>query len=198
MDMRWGYNNIRIKDGDQWKAVFKTQQGLFELMVMFFGLCNSPATFQAMMNHLFKELIDQEVVVVYMDDILIFTCTIEEHWEVTHKVLKILKDNDLYLKPEKCKFEKRKIEYLGLVISENHVAMDLVKVQGILDWLVPKKVKDVQAVLASTPPFLIFALFFGLCVCCARLYFLIWKTLSFLGLRPILDMVPSPLTYLWA
>jgi hypothetical protein len=79
MDMWWGYNNIRIKDGDQWKAAFKTQQGLFEPMVMFFGLCNSPATFQAMMNHLFKDLIDQEVVVVYMDDILIFTRTIEEH-----------------------------------------------------------------------------------------------------------------------
>jgi hypothetical protein len=145
MDVQWGYNNIHIKDGDQWKAAFKTQQGLFEPMVMFFGLCNSPATFQAMMNHLFKDLIDQEVVVVYMDDILIFTRTIEEHQEVTCKVLKILKDNDLYLKPKKCEFEKRKIEYLGLVISENHVAMDLVKVQGILNWPIPKKVKDVQA-----------------------------------------------------
>jgi hypothetical protein len=145
MDMQWGYNNVRIKDGDQWKAAFKTQQGLFEPMVMFFGLCNSPATFQAMMNHLFKELIDQEVVVVYMDNILIFTHTVKEHWEVTCKVLKILKDNDLYLKPKKCKFEKRKIEYLGLVISENHIAMDLVKIQGILDWPVPKKVKEIQA-----------------------------------------------------
>jgi hypothetical protein len=145
--VRWGYNNIRIKDGDQWKAAFKTQRGLFEPTVMFFGLCNSPATFQSMMNHLFKDLIDCNVVVVYMDNILIYTQDLEEHRKVTEEVLKILKNNDLYLKPEKCEFEKTKIEYLGLIISENHVEMDKVKVQGILDWPTPQKVKDVQAFL---------------------------------------------------
>jgi hypothetical protein len=112
---------------------------------MFFGLCNSPATFQSMMNHLFKGLIDKEVVVVYMDDILIFTKDLEKHCEVTKAVLEILQANDLYLKPEKCEFEKTCIEYLGLIISENHVKMDPVKVKGIMDWPIPKKVKDVQA-----------------------------------------------------
>jgi hypothetical protein len=146
-DVRWGYNNICIKDGDQWKAAFKTQRGLFEPTVMFFGLCNSPTTFQSMMNHLFKDLIDHNVVVVYMDDILIYTQDLEEHRKITEEVLKILKNNDLYLKPEKCEFEKTKIEYLGLIISENHVEMDKVKVQGILDWPTPQKVKDVQAFL---------------------------------------------------
>ena len=73
MDVRWGYNNIRIKEGDEWKAAFRTNYGLFEPTVMFFGLTNSPATFQNFMNHIFKPLIDQGVVAVYMDDILIFT-----------------------------------------------------------------------------------------------------------------------------
>jgi hypothetical protein len=87
------------------------------------------------------------VVVVYMDDILIYTKDLEEHRKVTEEVLKILKDNDLYLKLEKCEFEQTKIKYLGLIISENHVEMDKVKVQGVLDWPTPQKVKDVQAFL---------------------------------------------------
>ena len=73
MDIRWGYNNIRIKEGDEWKAAFRTNRGLFEPTVMFFGLTNSPATFQAFMNHILKPLIDNGHVIVYMDDILVFT-----------------------------------------------------------------------------------------------------------------------------
>ena len=87
LDVRWGYNNVRIKEGDEWKAAFRTNRGLFEPLVMFFGLCNSPATFQGMMNEIFKELIDEGVVVVYMDDILIFTKTLEEHREVVKGTL---------------------------------------------------------------------------------------------------------------
>jgi hypothetical protein len=147
MDVRKGYNNVLIKEGDQWKAAFKTSRGLYEPLVMFFGLCNSPATFQAMMNNLFKDLIDQNVVIVYLDDILIYTETLEEHQKVVKQVLKILQDNDLYLKPDKCEFEKTKVEYLGLIISHNHVKMDPVEVQGIVDWPTPSKVKDVQAFL---------------------------------------------------
>src|ERR1700720_3394628 len=75
MDVRWGYNNICIKEGDKWKAAFRTNVGLFEPTVMFFGLTNSPAPFQNFMNHIFKPLVDQGVVAVYMDDILIFTTT---------------------------------------------------------------------------------------------------------------------------
>src|SRR6202040_3968506 len=79
MDVRWGYNNIRIKKGDEWKAAFRTNVGLFEPTVMFFGLTNSPATFQNFMNHIFKDLIHQGVVSVYMDDILIHTATHSQH-----------------------------------------------------------------------------------------------------------------------
>ena len=105
---------------------------------MFFGLTNSPATFQTMMNALFKELIDEGVVVVYMDDILVFTATLEEHRRVVRRVLEILSENNLFLKPEKCIFEVPEVEFLGLIISEGKVKMDPVKVAGVRDWPTPK------------------------------------------------------------
>ena len=84
LDIRWGYNNVRIKAGDEWKAAFRTNRGLFEPMVMFFGLTNSPATFQAMMNSLFRDLIAQGDVVIYLDDILIFSRNLQEHKQIVH------------------------------------------------------------------------------------------------------------------
>lgn len=147
LDLRWGYNNVCMKDGDEWKAAFRTNRGLFEPLVMFFGLTNSPATFQAMMNDLFQELIDQGVVIVYMDNILIFTETLEEHREVVRKVLEILRRNKLYLNAAKCKFEQARIEYLRLIISAGQVEMDPTKVEGITKWPEPQKVKEVQSFL---------------------------------------------------
>ena len=87
---RWGYNHVRIKEGDEWKATFWMNQGLFKPLVMFFGLTNSPATFQMMMNNIFKDLIDEGHVAIYMDDILIYTQTIEHHWAVVTQVLDVL------------------------------------------------------------------------------------------------------------
>lgn len=146
-DIRWGYNNIRIKDGDQWKAAFKTNRGLFEPMVMFFGLCNSPATFQNMMNELFRDYLDEGWVVIYMDDILIFSDNLDEHKLRTKRILERLKKNDLYLKPEKCSFEVPQIDYLGMVISKNKIAMDPAKLSGIRDWPTPLTVKEVRSFL---------------------------------------------------
>jgi hypothetical protein len=83
LDVRWGYNNVRIKEDDEWKAAFRTNRGLFEPLVMYFGLTNSPATFQMMMNEIFHDLILEGVVCVYLDDILIFTSTIEEHRRIS-------------------------------------------------------------------------------------------------------------------
>ena len=137
-DVRWGYNNVRIKDGDEWKAAFATNQGLFEPLVMFFGLTNSPATFQALMNSIFSDLIAEGKVAVYLDDILIFTITLEEHRIVVDEVLRCLKTHDLYLWPEKCEFEQEKIEYLGLVIQEGEVHMDPSKVEAVHTWPSPK------------------------------------------------------------
>jgi len=131
LDVRWGYNNVRIKEGDEWKAAFRTSRGLFEPLVMFFGLTNSPATFQTMMNELFKELVDEGAVVVYIDDILIFTATLEEHRRVVRRVLEVLAENNLFLKPEKCTFEAREVEFLGFIVSEGNIEMDPVKVAGV-------------------------------------------------------------------
>jgi len=131
LDVHWGFNNVRIKPGDEWKAAFRTNRGLFKPLVMFFGMTNSPVTFQTMMNDIFQNLIAEGIVVVYLDDILIFTKTEEEHVQAVRQVLQVLKENKLFLRPEKCEFYKQWIEYLGLVISENEVSMDLVKVAGV-------------------------------------------------------------------
>jgi hypothetical protein len=97
LDVRWGFNNVHIKEGDEWKAVFRMNRGLFEPLVMFFSLTNSPATFQTMMNEIFIDMISEGVVVVYLDDILIFTKTLDEHWQVTRRVLGRLAEHELFL-----------------------------------------------------------------------------------------------------
>ena len=145
--VRWGYNNIRIKEDHEWKAAFATNRGLFEPLVMFFGLTNSPATFQALMNSIFADLIAAGKVAVYLDDILIFSSDLTEHRSVVKEVLKRLQENDLYLRPEKCEFEKREVEYLGLLVSEGQVRMDPVKVAAVREWATPKSVRDVRGFL---------------------------------------------------
>jgi len=145
LDICWGFNNVRIKPGDEWKAAFRTNCGLFEPLVMFFGMTNSPATFQTMMNDIFRTVIAEGIVVVYLDDILIFTKMEEEHERAVWRVLEILTEHKLFLRPEKYEFHRKQIEYLGLVISENKVAMDPVKVARVHEWPVPENWTDVQA-----------------------------------------------------
>lgn len=147
LDVRWGFNNVRMKQGDEWKAAFRTNRGLFEPLVMFFGLTNSPATFQTMMDDIFHDLIMEGVLVVYLDDILIFSKTLEEHQKVTRRVMELLTKHKLYLRPDKCEFEKTQIKYLGVVISHNTVTMDPVKVAGVTDWPVPSNKREVQSFL---------------------------------------------------
>lgn len=147
LDVRWGYSDIRIKEGDEWKAAFRTNRGPVEPTVMFFGLTNSPATFQGFMNEIFKELIILGHIVVYMDDILIFTDNIEEHREIVREVLKILRKHKLYLKPEKCFFEQSTVEYLGLIIGNGLVHLDPRKVEAVKNWPAPKSKKEVQSFL---------------------------------------------------
>ena len=136
-----------MKEGDEWKAAFCTNRGLFEPLVMFFGLTNSPTTFQTMMNHLFRDLINKGKVVVYMDDIIIFTKTLEEHHIIVKEVLQILRDNKLSLKHTKCDFETVETEYLGLIVLEGQIKMDPSKVKGVTDWLIPKNRKELQGFL---------------------------------------------------
>ena len=145
LDVQWGFNNVHIKPGDEWKAAFHTNCSLFEPLVMFFGMTNSPTIFQTMMNNIFRTLIAKGIIVVYLDNILIFTRTEEEHKRAVQRVLEVLAEHKLFLCPEKCEFHWKEIEYLGLVISENKVAMDPVKVAGVRDWPTPENQTDVQA-----------------------------------------------------
>jgi hypothetical protein len=112
---------------------------------MYFGLTNSPATFQTMMNEIFQDLITEGVVSVYLDDILIFTNSLEEHHRITCLVLDHMREHKLYLRLEKYDFERTKIEYLGIIISHNKVEMDPVKIAGVADWPMPSSKKKVQS-----------------------------------------------------
>ena len=147
MDLRWGYNNIRIKEGDKWKAAFTMLEGLFELTVMFFGLTNSPATFQVMMNELLRDLINTGKVAVFIDDVIVGTEMEEGHDELVAEVIKRLEENDLYMKPKKCKWKVREVDFLGVVIGPERIKIEKEKVKGVLEWPTPKCVKDIQKFL---------------------------------------------------
>jgi len=147
LDLRWGYNNVRIKEGDEWKAAFTTHIGAYEPTVMYFGLTNSPATFQTIMNNLFRDLINQGDTATFIDDILVATDTEEEHDKLVEEVLKRLEENDLFVKPEKCKWKVREVEFMGVVIRPRGVEMQKEKVERVLNWLAPRNVKEVQKFL---------------------------------------------------
>src|SRR5258708_39139501 len=114
---------------------------------MFFRLCNSHTAFQTMMNDILCEFINHSEVICYMDNILIYSPTLSEHQQIVHQVLATLQRQRLFLKPEKCKFKQKEVEYLGLVILKDHVAMDPMKVHGVTEWPTPMKVKEVQSFL---------------------------------------------------
>jgi len=125
-------------------------RGLFEPLVMYFSLMNSPATFQTMMDEIFEDLISEGVVVVYLDDILIFTEMLDEHRRITCRVLELLEKHKLYLRADKCEFEKTMVEYLGVIISHNSIAMDPVKIAGVAEWPTLTNKKEVQSFLGFT------------------------------------------------
>ena len=143
IDLHWGYNNVRIKERDEWKTVFLTPEGSFEPMVMFFGLTNSPATFQTMMNNLLRDLVVEEKVAVFINNVMVAMETEEEHNEIVEKVLKRLEENDLFVKPEKCVWKIKEVGFLRVIIEEDRVRMEKEKVQRVIEWPVPKSVKDV-------------------------------------------------------
>ena len=138
------YESERVMDG---KWLFKTNKGLFEPTLMFFGMCNSLATFQAMMDNIFVTMIEGKLVIVYMDDILIFAGTKKELTQITKMVLEKLWEIDLFLKGKKCDFYRMKIEYLGMIIEEGRISMDPIKLGGIRDWPTSTMVKQVQSFL---------------------------------------------------
>ncbi|KAF8749451.1 hypothetical protein RHS01_10071 [Rhizoctonia solani] len=146
LDLRWGYNNVRIKEGDKWKTAFRTKYGLFKNLVMPFGLTNAPAAFQHFMNDLFRDLIDVTVV-IYLDNILIFSEDPKDHPTHVREVLSQLMKNQLFCKLSKCHFHVTTVDYLGIVISPAGFSMDQKKIEAVTSWPTPKTVKQVQAFL---------------------------------------------------
>jgi len=147
MDLRWGYNNVRIKERDEWKVAFTIPEGSFKPTVMFFELTNSPVTFQAMMNKLLRDLINMGKVAAFIDDVIVGTEMEEGHNEIVVEIIKRLEENDLDVKLEKCKWKIREVEFLGVVIGQEGIKIEEEKVKGVLDWPTPKCVKDVQKFL---------------------------------------------------
>ena len=147
-DVRWGYNNICIREEDQWKAAFITPFGLFEPTVMFFGFCNAPPTFQVFMNHIFADMIAERWLKIYMDDLGIYTKDdLELHHQCTCHVLSCLREHGLSLKISKCSFDTPTMEYLGMIIGQGLVCMDPTKLLAIKDWQPPSLVKGVCSFL---------------------------------------------------
>jgi len=121
--------------------------GVYEPTVMYFGLTNSPTTFQTMMNDLFWDLINQGDTTTFIDDILVATDTEEGHNKLVEEVLRRLEENNLFMKPEKYKWKVREVEFLGVVIGPKGVEMQKEKIEGVLNWLAPRNVKEVQKFL---------------------------------------------------
>jgi len=147
LDLIWGYNNIRIKEGDEWKAAFLTNKGLFKPQVMYFGLCNSPGTFQRMMNSIFWELLHEGVLANYMDNFIIPARMMEELEEQTIRFLKIAEKHNLCFKWSKCDFNMEEISILEVVVGKGQVKMEQEKIKAVKEWKTPTKIKDVESFL---------------------------------------------------
>ncbi|CEL54439.1 Retrotransposable element Tf2 155 kDa protein type 1 OS=Schizosaccharomyces pombe (strain 972 / ATCC 24843) GN=Tf2-1 PE=4 SV=1 [Rhizoctonia solani AG-1 IB] len=131
LDLRWGYNNVRVKEGDEWKTAFRTKR---------------PGAFQAMMNEVFQDLLDVSVI-IYLDDILIFSRNPEDHESHVKEVLQRLTDMQLFCKGSKCEFHQTTVKYLGIIVSDKGFSLDKLKIQAVQEWPTPTTVKQVQSFL---------------------------------------------------
>lgn len=149
IDLKDAYHRIRIKPSDRWKTAFRTRYGHYEYVVMPFGLTNAPATFQAYINRALAGLVDI-ICIVYLDDILIFSKTEEEHEQAVRQVLERLRNHRLYANPRKCQFYVKEIEFLGFILSPAGVKMDPSRVSAIADWPTPTNHHEVQVFIGFT------------------------------------------------
>ena len=146
IDLRSGYHQIRIAPEDTHKTAFRTRYGHFEFLVLPFGLTNAPATFMTLMNDIFRPLLDK-CVVVYLDDILVFSRSHEEHLQHLQQVLDILRENKLYAKRSKCEFLRTEVEFLGHIVSAKGLCADPKKIQTLCEWPQPNNVPEHQSFL---------------------------------------------------
>jgi len=131
LDLIWEYNNVQIKKGDEWKAAFLTNKGLFEPQVMYFRLCNLPGTFQRMMNSIFWELLHEEILANYMDNFIIPAKTMKELEERTIQFLRVAEKHNLCFKRSKCDFNMEEILILGVIVGKGQVKMEQDKIKAV-------------------------------------------------------------------
>nr|XP_055073125.1 uncharacterized protein LOC129453092 [Misgurnus anguillicaudatus] len=149
LDLRNAYHLVRIREGDEWKTAFNTPTGHFEYCVLPFGLTNALSVFQALVNDVLRDMIDT-FVFVYLDDILIFSPSMQEHTQHVRRVLRRLLENQLYVKAEKCEFHQKSVSFLGFVIAAGEIRPDPAKVKAVTQWPVPVSRKELLRFLGFT------------------------------------------------
>ena len=146
IDLRSGYYQLRMQEGDVPKTAFGTLYGNYEFQVMSFGLTNAPASFMDLMNRVFHPYLDR-FVIVFIDDILVYSGSLEEHSEHLRIVLQTLREQQLYVKLSKCQFSLDRVAFLGHVISAEGVSVDPQKIEVVVSWKPPKNVSEVRSLL---------------------------------------------------